>query len=118
LKSRLVAKGLTQVFVVDYLDTFVPVGKLATIRALFVISAIEDLETDQMDVVAVFLALQLDEYVYMEQLEGFELYGEDGELLVCLSRKSLYDFKQSARLWNRKLRRLLSPTPFGSLCFH
>jgi Reverse transcriptase (RNA-dependent DNA polymerase) len=114
LNSSLVAKEFTQVFEVDYLDIFVPVGKLATIRVLFVICAIEDLEMDQMDVMAAFLASQLDEYMYMymEQLEGFELYGEDRELLVCLSRKSLYDFKQSARLWNRKLRRLLDLVDF------
>jgi hypothetical protein len=100
---------------VDYLDTFAPVAKLATIRALFGISAVEDLEMDQMDVVAAFLASELEEYLYMEQPEGFELYGENGELLVCLVRKSLYGFKQSARLWNRKLRRFLKKIGFYQL---
>jgi hypothetical protein len=115
LKSRLVARGFTQVYGVDYLDTFAPVAKLATIRALFGISAVEDLEMDQMDVVAAFLASELEEYLYMEQPEGFELYGENGELLVCLVRKSLYGFKQSARLWNRKLRRFLKKIGFYQL---
>jgi len=115
LKSRLVARGFTQVYGVDYLDTFAPVAKLATIRALFAISAVEDLEMDQMDVVAAFLASELDEYMYMEQPEGFERYGKDGELLVCLVRKSLYGFKQSARLWNRKLREFLKRIGFYQL---
>jgi Reverse transcriptase (RNA-dependent DNA polymerase) len=36
-------------------------------------------------------------------------------LLVCLVRKSLYGFKQSARLWNRKLRRFLKKIGFYQL---
>lgn len=89
LKSRLVARGFTQVYGVDYMDTFAPVAKLATIRALFAIAAVEDLEIDQMDVVAAFLASDLDEYLFMEQPKGFE-QGKDGEDLVCLAQKSLY----------------------------
>jgi Reverse transcriptase (RNA-dependent DNA polymerase) len=56
---------------------------------------------DRMDIVAASgLASELDEYMYIGQPEGFEQHGEDGELLVCLVRKNLYGFKQSARLWN------------------
>jgi hypothetical protein len=51
----------------------------------------------------------------MEQPEEFNLEGENGEDLVCLVRKSLYGFKQSARLWNRKLRRFLKKISFYQL---
>ena len=96
------------------MDTFAPVAKLATIRALFAIAAVEDLKIDQMNVVAAFLASDLDEYLFMEQPEGFQ-QGKEREDLVCLVQKSLYEFKQLARLWNQKLRRFLKKIGFYQL---
>ena len=55
-KARLVAQGYTQVYGLDYLDTFTPVAKLASLRIILTIAATEDLELHQMDVVAAFLA--------------------------------------------------------------
>ena len=105
-KARLVAKGYSQVYGVDYLDTFAPVAKLASLRIILAIAAAEDLEIHQMDVVAAFLAGYLELEIYMEQPEGFK-QGTDEEDLVCLLKKSLYGLKQSARIWNQKLRRML-----------
>ena len=105
-KSRVVAKGYTQVYGVDYLDTFAPVAKLASLRIILAIAAVEDLEIHQMDVVAAFLAEELEELIYMEQPEGF-VQGTEEEDLVCQLNKSIYGLKQSARLWNRKIRRML-----------
>jgi hypothetical protein len=65
---------------ISVLQSVSGVDQLVTIRALFVISAVEDLEMGQMDVVVAFLASELDEYIYMEQPEGFELCGEDGQV--------------------------------------
>jgi len=106
LKARLVARGFSQIYGVDYLDTYAPVAKLASIRILFAIAASLDLEIHQMDVVTAFLANALHEEIYMEQPEGFIDDGQDLDM-VCELGKSLYGLKQSARLWNQKLDRYL-----------
>src|SRR5271169_3570604 len=72
LKARLVARGFSQIYGVDYLDTYAPVVKLASIRILLALAAVYDLEIHQMDVVMAFLAGELEEEIYMEQPEGFE----------------------------------------------
>ena len=96
LKARLVARRFSQIYGVDYLDTYAPVVKLASIRILLAIAAIYGLEIHQMDVVTAFLAGDLEEEIYMEQPEGFEV--ETDEDLVCLLRKGLYGLKQASRI--------------------
>ena len=38
-KSRLIAKGFTQEYGVDYEETFVPVARISSVRALLVVAA-------------------------------------------------------------------------------
>ena len=113
-KSRLVARGFTQVYGIDYLETYSPVAKLASIRILLAIATVEDLEIHQMDAVTAFLAENIDEEIYMDQPEGFSIVNKDGKKLVCRIRKGLYGLKQSARLWNQKIRRILESYGFVS----
>lgn len=48
----------------------------------------------QMDIATTFLHGELDEVIYMMQLEGFEECTSDK---VCLLKKSLYGLKQAPR---------------------
>ena len=114
-KARLVARGFSQVYGMDYLDTFAPVTKLASIRILLAIAAVEDLEIHQMDVVMAFLLGDLDEEIYMEQPEGFTKVDDEGQQLVCKLNKGLYGLKQSARNWYKKLRGFLESIGFVRL---
>ncbi|PKI54918.1 hypothetical protein CRG98_024700 [Punica granatum] len=70
-KARLVAKGFTQKEGIDYHETFSPVSKKDSLRIIMALVAHMDLELHQMDVKTVFLNGDLDEEVYMKQLEGF-----------------------------------------------
>ena len=54
-----------------------------------------------MDVKSDFLNGYLNEEVYMEQLEGFEL--SDNPDLVCKLKKYLYGLKQAPHAWYHKL---------------
>ncbi|GJZ02463.1 retrotransposon protein, putative, ty1-copia subclass [Tanacetum coccineum] len=70
-KDRLVAKGFTQTYRVDYEETFSPVADIRAIRILVAIAAFYDYEISKIDVKTAFLNGYLDEDIYMVQPEGF-----------------------------------------------
>ncbi|GJV60550.1 retrotransposon protein, putative, ty1-copia subclass [Tanacetum coccineum] len=69
--SRLIAKGYTQLYEVDYEETFSPVADIRAIRILISIAAFYDYEIWQIDVKTAFLNGYLNEDIYMLQPEGF-----------------------------------------------
>ena len=76
---------------------FSPIAKLSSIILLLSLTATFDLEVDKMDVKTMFLHGDLDEEIYMKQLEGFTVKGKKD--LVCKLKKSIYGLKQSPRMW-------------------
>jgi hypothetical protein len=59
-----------------------------------------DLELEKLDVKTAFLYGDLDEEIYMEQLEG--LVHNHNKKFLCRIKKSLYGLRQSARQWYKK----------------
>ena len=74
-KARLVAKGYKQKHNVDYFDTYSSITRIASIRILFVIASIYKLVVHQVDVKTAFLNGDLEEKIYIEQLEGYVVLG-------------------------------------------
>jgi hypothetical protein len=64
-KARLVARDFTQTYRVDN-KTFTPVAKFTSIRCIFSLAALEDMEIHQMDVKTAFLNGELEEEIDME----------------------------------------------------
>ena len=70
-KGRLVAKGYNQKEEEDFFDTYSPLPRLTTIRVLLPLAASHGLLVQQMDVKTTFLNGELNEEIYMQQLDGF-----------------------------------------------
>lgn len=97
-KARLVARGFTQEYGVNYFETFSPVVRFTSIRTILALAAQKGMCIKQFDVKTAFLNGELNENVYMKQPIGFD----DGSERICKLQKSLYGLKQSSRCWNRK----------------
>ena len=88
-------KGFNQKKGIDFEEIFSLVVKMSSIRVALGLAARLNLEVEQLDVKIAFLHGDLEEEIYMYQLEGFEVKGTEN--LVCKLKKSLYGLKQAPR---------------------
>ena len=65
--------------------------RITSIRILFALTKIHDLYIQQMDMKTIFLNGDLNEEIYIDQLEGFGL--PNNEHIMCKLIKSLYGLK-------------------------
>ena len=66
-----------------------------SIRTILSLVAVEDLHIEQLDVKTTFLHGDLEEDMYMQQPQGYEVKGKEN--LVFKLKKSLYGLKKAPR---------------------
>ena len=94
-------RGFSQVEGVDYEETFAPVARYTSIRSIISIAAEMGWKIHQMDVKTAFLNGFIQEEVYIEQPQGFEVHGKESH--VCRLKKALYGLKQAPRAWYSRI---------------
>ena len=72
-KARFVARGFSQKEGIDYEETFAPVVRYTSIRAIMALASMMKWDLQQMDVKTTFLNGVIEEEVYIEQPQGFEV---------------------------------------------
>jgi len=110
-KARLVAWGFSQIYGVDYLDTYSPVAKLASFQTILTLAARFDWEVECFDFNSTYPNGELEdtEEIYMEQPLGYEEGSKD---FVKRLRKALYGLKQAGRRWYDTFKRELADLSF------
>ena len=105
-KARLCAHGGQQTWGTDYWETYAPVVNWLSVRILFALTQIHDLETRSIDFVLAFPQADLDVDVFMELPWGYSPVGVDEKYArryVLRLNKSLYGLKQAAFNWYQML---------------
>ena len=94
-KARLVVKGFTQKEGIYFKETFSPISTKDSFRTIMTLVAYFDLELHHIDVKIAFLNGNIDEMIYMVQLENF--VSKDLKKMVCKLKKFIYGLKQASR---------------------
>jgi hypothetical protein len=95
---------------VDYDETFSPVVKFATVRAVLSLALSRDWAIHQLDVKNAFLHGTLTETVYCSQPTGFVDAARPD--LVCRLNRSLYGLKQAPQAWYSRFASYLASIGF------
>ena len=109
-KARLVARGFTQIYGTDYFETYSPVAKLTSFRAILALAARQDWDINSFDFNGAYLNGELgeNEEIYMKNPPSYD----DDEDTVKHLKKSLYGLKQVGRKWYDTLKHTLADLGF------
>ena len=102
-KARFVVRGFSQIYGLDFDETYASVVKSASYRILFALQARYGWKCHQMDIKTAFLNGDLEHEIFVEPPDGYP-EASDQVLKLC---KSLYGLKQVPRQWYSKLRTFL-----------
>ena len=94
-KARLVVKQLAQKKGIDFDKIFSLVVKMNSISTILSLMAVEYFHIEHLDVKPMFLHGDLEEEIYMQQPQGYEVKGKDN--LVCMLKKILYGLNKVPR---------------------
>ena len=111
-KAQFVPKSFSQVDGRDFFETFSPTARMTTIRILLNLAAQYQVKPRQMDIKTAYLNADIEENIYMEKQEDFEIKNNEGNQGYCKLRKSLHGQKQSWRNWYLTLETFLERIVF------
>jgi hypothetical protein len=100
-KAISVVRGFSQIEGADYDEMFTPVARYTYIKSIIDIATEMGWRIHQMDVKTTFLNGFIEEEVYIEQPQGFEVLGRESH--VSLLTKALYGLKQDQRAWYSRI---------------
>ena len=109
-KARLIARGFTQEYGIDYEETFAPITRFTSVKCLIAVAAVRRWPLYQMDVKNAFLNGDLHEEVYMQPPPGYPHSSSQ----VCRLRRALYGLKQAPRAWFEKFSSVVAQQGFTS----
>jgi hypothetical protein len=100
-KARLVAQGFTQRPDINFNETYSPVMNGITFQYLISLAIQNHLSFQLMDVMTAYLYGSLDSDMYMKIPDGISISNVHANRnMYCVKLvKSLYDLKQSGRMW-------------------
>jgi hypothetical protein len=107
-----VLRGFSQEHGIDFVETFSPVVKQATIRVILSVALSSNRKIGQLDVKNAFLHGHLDELVFYHQPTGFVDSARPDH--VCPLNRALYGLKQASRAWYHRFATFI--TTFGFTC--
>jgi hypothetical protein len=109
-KARFVARGFSQNEGIDYEETVAPVAIYTSIITIIALATKMKCKLHQIDVKITFLNGVIEEEVYLEQPQGFEV--EDIKTHVCRLKKAMYGLKQAPRAWYGRIDNFLTSLGF------
>ena len=75
-KDRIMVKGFSKKKGIDFDEIFSPVVKMTSIRTILSLVGVEDFHLEQLDVKLAFLHGDLEEDIYTQQPQGYEVKGK------------------------------------------
>jgi hypothetical protein len=116
-KGHIMAQGYSQIQGIHYNKIFASTARMAAMRTVLAIAAVEDLELESVDISTTFLNGDIDAEIYMKVPEGLRVEGdpqpgEDPKQWVVCLLKGLYGIKQGLHIWAMKPHLVLTSIGF------
>jgi Reverse transcriptase (RNA-dependent DNA polymerase) len=110
-KAHLVAHGFTQIYSVDYFETYSPIMRLASFRTIIALTARNNWDINSFNFNSAYLNGKLDENkeIYMQFPSKYKPQGKN---MILRLRKTLYGLKQAGRHWYDSLSHALNDLGF------
>ena len=113
-KARLCVNGATQVYGVNYWNTYAPVVSWLAVRLMFILCVIEGWYSESIDFTLAFPQADVECEMFVEFPVGVDILGYDRNTYVLELRKNLYGMRQASFQWVKFLTQGMNARGFKS----